>query len=407
MPINNRTSISVKIFMTLCLVFGLFLCEALKSIGYSYVDELIALSLASYLFLSMLRQQYFDANFLKAFYVFAGIFFFYYVYSWLLSINPDAINMSFVVHVKPFLTFFSVYMIGFTLDDSFKKYLSKLILLLSIGCLAIALTDRMFLFYRHPAYFAMTVSCLALFYYYTSRDSLTNSIISIGIMAIALLSFRMKAVGFFILFVIVVIFYTEKVKFRFSLKNILLLLSALLVIFYYAKDKIYFYFINPYNEENLESAGRASMYITSLNVLNDYLPLGPGFGTYADIGAATYYSPLYYKYQLDTVFGLSPIQGMYLCDTFFPDLAQFGVVGIALFFYFWYWIFVLLKRNYQKNGNLKLFKIGLLIIGFLMIESIAATTFVQSQGLMVMFLLALVLYEGKSKNKEYESFRLY
>ena len=221
MPINNRTSISVKIFMTLCLVFGLFLCEALKSIGYSYVDELIALSLASYLFLSMLRQQYFDANFLKAFYVFAGIFFFYYVYSWLLSINPDAINMSFVVHVKPFLTFFSVYMIGFTFDDSFKNYLSKLILLLSIGCLAIALTDRMFLFYRHPAYFAMTVSCLALFYYYTSRDSLTNSIISIGIMAIALLSFRMKAVGFFILFVIVVIFYTEKVKFRFSLKNIL------------------------------------------------------------------------------------------------------------------------------------------------------------------------------------------
>lgn len=141
--------------------------------------------------------------------------------------------------------------------------------------------------------------------------------------------------------------------------------------------------------------------------MNDYLPFGPGFGTYADIGAALYYSPLYYKYQLDSVFGLSPNNGMYLCDTFFPDLAQFGIVGICIFFYFWYWIFVLLRRNYRKNGNLKLFKIGLLIIGFLMIESTSATTFVQSQGLMVMFLLALVLYEGKSNNNVYEPFRFY
>lgn len=393
--------------MTFCLVFGLFLCEALKMRGYSYVDEVIALLLASYLFLSMLRNQFFDAQLLKAFYVFAGVFFFYYIYSWVIGINPDGINMSFVVHIKPFLTFFSVLMIGFTLDNQFKRYLSKLILLLSICCLVIALTGNMITFYHHPAYFAMTASCLALFYYYTSQESLTNSMISIGIMAIALLSFRMKAVGFFILFVAIVMFYNNKIRFRFSIKNIFILLSSLVIIYYYAKDKIYFYFINPYNNENLEGAGRASLYVTSVDVLNDYLPFGPGFGTYADIGAALFYSPLYYKYQLDTVFGLSPNNGMYLCDTFFPDLTQFGIVGICLFFYFWYWIFVLLRRNYRKNGNLKLFKIGLLIIGFLIIESTTATTFVQSQGLMVMFLLALVLYEGKSNNNSYEPFHFY
>lgn len=393
--------------MTFCLVFGLFLCEALKMRGYSYVDEVIALLLSSYLFISMLRNQLFDAHLLKAFYVFAGVFFFYYIYSWMIGVNPNGINMSFVVHIKPFLTFFSVLMIGFTLDNHFKRYLSNLTLLLSIGCLVIALTGRIFIFYHHPAYFAMTVSCLALYYYYTSQDSFTNSMISIGIMAIALFSFRMKAVGFFILFVAIVMFYNEKVKFRFNIKNTFILLSSLAIIYYYAKDKIYFYFINPYSEDNLESAGRASLYVTSLDVLNDYLPFGPGFGTYADIGAALNYSPLYYKYQLDSVFGLSPNNGMYLCDTFFPDLSQFGIVGICIFFYFWYWIFVLLRRNYRKNGNLKLFKIGLLIIGFLMIESTTATTFVQSQGLMVMFLLALVLYEGKSNNNAYEPFRFY
>lgn len=384
--------------MTFCLVFGLFLCEALKMRGYSYVDEMISLMLATYLFLSLLRQQFFDTKLLKAFYYLVGVFLFYYIYSWFLSINPNAINLSVVVHLKPFLTFFSVLMIGFTLDDNFKRYLSKLIFVLSLGCLIIALTGNIVTFYAHSAFFAMTISCLALFYYYTSRDSLRNTLLSIAIMSIALLSFRIKALGFFIFFVFVVLFYNKNVKFKYSIKNTLLIIFSTVVVLFYAKDKIAFYFLNPYNEDNLEGAGRASLYVTSLDVLNDYIPFGSGFGTFADIGAALYYSPLYYKYQLDSVYGLSPSNGMFLCDAFFPDLAQFGIVGVILFLYFWYWIFALLKKNFHKNNDLKLYKIGLLIIAFFMIESTTATTFVQSQGLMMMFLLALVLYEGKTKS---------
>ena len=366
--------------------------------GYSYIDEMISLMLATYLFLSMLRQQFFDTKLLKAFYYLVGVFLFYYIYSWFLSINPNAINLSVVVHLKPFLTFFSVLMIGFTLDDNFKRYLSKLIFILSLGCLIIALTGNIVTFYAHSAFFAMTISCLALFYYYTSRDSLKNTLLSIAIMSIALLSFRIKALGFFIFFVFVVLFYNKNVKFKYSIKNTLLIIISTVVVLFYAKDKIAFYFLNPYNEDNLEGAGRASLYVTSLDVLNDYIPFGSGFGTFADIGAALYYSPLYYKYQLDSVYGLSPSNGMFLCDAFFPDLAQFGIVGVILFFYFWYWIFALLKKNFHKNNDLKLYKIGLLIIAFFMIESTTATTFVQSQGLMMMFLLALVLYEGKTKS---------
>ena len=363
--------------------------------GFSYVDELIAISLAFYLAVSVLRNNYFETKMLNAFYVFAGVFFFYYIYSWILSINPNGINTSFVVHIKPFLTFFSVYLIGIYYDNHFKKTLSKLILLLSIGCLIIALTGNTYPFFGHPAYLAMTITCLALFYYFVTPTSLKNSMVSISIMAIALLSFRMKAVGFFILFVMVVIFYEGKVKFKFSIRNTLLLILSSIFILYKAKDKLDFYLFNPYYNDNIEGSGRAALYVTAPKILSDYFPFGPGFGTYADIGSARSYSPLYYKYQLNFVFGLSQENNASICDTFFPDLVQFGFVGIFLFFYFWYWVFRILRKNYHKNGNLKLYKIGLMIIAFFMIESTSATTFVQSQGMMVMFLLALVLYEGK------------
>ena len=385
--------------MTFCLVFGLFLYKPIDMRGFSYIDEIIALLLSSYLVLSMFRHRYFEAKMLNAFYWLCGIFFFYYVYSWLLSINPNGINTSFVVHIKPFLTFFSVYLIGIHFDNSYKKTLSKLILLLSIGCLIIAFTNNIYPFFSHPAYMAMTVSCLALFYYYTSRESFLNTAISICIAAIALLSFRAKAVGFFILFVVVLLFFKGSFKVNFSFRDKVLMILATAFVIYKAKDKIDFYIFDPYNSNNIEGSGRAALYVTSPEILSDYLPFGPGFGTYADIGSAISYSPLYYKYRLDQVFGLSTDNNASICDTFFPDLVQFGIVGVILFFYFWYWIFKMLSNNYHINGNLKLYKIGLLIISFFMIESTSATTFVQSQGLMVMFLLALILFEGKYYRK--------
>ena len=395
MPINNRTSISAKLFTIICLIFGLFLYKPIDMRGFSYIDELIALSLAFYLVVSMLSNNFFETKMLNAFYVFAGIFFFYFVYSWLLGINPNGITTSFVVHIKPFLTFFSVYLIGIYYDNRFKKTLSKLVFILSVGCLIVALTGNIYPFFGHPAYMAMTVTCLALFYYFLTPTSFKNTITSIFIMAIALLSFRMKAVGFFILFVMVVLFYKGEIKFKFSIRNTLLLILSILFILYKAKDKLDFYLFNPYYENNLEGSGRAALYVTAPQILSDYFPLGSGFGTYADIGSAISYSPLYYKYQLNYVFGLSPENNASICDTFFPDLVQFGFVGVFLFFYFWYWIFSMLKNNYHKTKNTKLFKIGILIIAYFMIESTSATTFVQSQGMMTMFLLALVLYEGK------------
>lgn len=396
----KRTSIFSELFLALCIILCLFLYEPLGTMGFSYTDEIVCALLLGYLLIILVDGQEFGAKMLHAFYVVVGILFFYFIYSWLLAINPDSITTSFVIHVKPFLTFFSVCLIDICLDRKCKNRLAKLVFLVSVLCLGIAVLGFFegLAFFRHPAFFAMTMTCLALYYQFLSKPTKLNTYISIGILAVGLLSFRMKAVGFFIVYVFVMLFFRRDLRFKFNFRNTLVVMVAFAVMLYFAMDKINFYFLDPYREGSLDSAARAMLYLTMPDVLVDYFPFGPGFGTYADFGSAINYSPLYYQYHLDEVFGLSPQFSNFICDAFYPDLAQFGIVGICLFAYFWWWIFQLLRRNFNNNGDDNLYKIGLLVIFYILLESTSANTFVQAQGLMLMVLLALVINEGRHKH---------
>ena len=97
-------------------------------------------------------------------------------------------------------------------------------------------------------------------------------------------------------------------------------------------------------------AARTYMDITSFKVFEDYFPLGPGFGTFGTDSAAKYYSPLNYQYDLNNIWGLNPDDDTagttFYSDTFYPLLAQFGVIGVVLFFLF-------LKKRWVDGTNLE------------------------------------------------------
>ena len=74
---------------------------------------------------------------------------------------------------------------------------------------------------------------------------------------------------------------------------------------------------------------RPATYTTATTIIfKDYIPFGSGLGTFATNAAAQYYSPLYYKYGLNDIWGLYPDNPMFLADAFFPTLAEFGMVGL-------------------------------------------------------------------------------
>lgn len=80
---------------------------------------------------------------------------------------------------------------------------------------------------------------------------------------------------------------------------------------------------------------RMALYVGSLAVARDFFPLGAGLGRFGSYMSEAHYSPLYDRYGLDVVFGLSPDQPEAISDTFWPmalgELGPLGLVGLAAF----------------------------------------------------------------------------
>ena len=131
------------------------------------------------------------------------------------------------------------------------------------------------------------------------------------------------------------------------------------------------YYVDGWENETL---ARPMTYKTAWKILWDYFPFGPGMGTFACNAAWKYYSPLYYEYHLNNIWGLGGNRlqdGMFICDAFYPTLAQFGIVGIILFYIFW-------KRRltaFNEMYSLKYYRVAMMAFFCLAIEQTADTSF--------------------------------
>ena len=96
-----------------------------------------------------------------------------------------------------------------------------------------------------------------------------------------------------------------------------------------------------------EMWSRPAMMGTLFLILIDYLPFGCGLGSFGTFASAKYYSNTYAEYGLDKLWGLSEDKPDFIADAFYPELAQFGIVGVVLYFWFWGWI--LTKANNSQS----------------------------------------------------------
>jgi hypothetical protein len=79
---------------------------------------------------------------------------------------------------------------------------------------------------------------------------------------------------------------------------------------------------------------RTLFYSTSLEIANQELPLGVGFGRFGSYPAEKYYSSVYNEYGLSYYYGLSQTKELYLTDTSWPaiigETGWLGFVGYSL-----------------------------------------------------------------------------
>lgn len=385
------------IILLLMLIFGVYFYHALPI--FQFMDELLSWSLLLIaILISVAKNDY--ARFKKLWLVLA-IFIFYLLYSVFVSkVNtPQASVSDFLVQLKPYITFFTIFAIAPKFTPKQKTWLRYICIALAILMLLIYLLpgDVWEQVFFHPAVLGISSVVLSMIYLICSEGSKRDKIVTMLILMIGLLGGRSKFYGFFIIAFFMLFFFKREMLSHIKFKYIIVALIIISIILFATWRKISFYFINGdefSSQEMSESIARAAFYAFAIPVMLDYFPFGPGFATYATYFSAHPYSPLYAEYGMDKIWGLSEEFSDFVADTFYPVMAQFGFVGLILFILFIRFLFIRIKRGSQ-NLTEKGVIVSFLMLTFILIESIASSAFISGGGIIAMILMGISLTDYK------------
>lgn len=86
------------------------------------------------------------------------------------------------------------------------------------------------------------------------------------------------------------------------------------------------------------------------------------------------------------MWGCTPAYPDFVADAFYPNLAQFGIVGVLLFFYFLY-------KRYNEITRLKnvdRYILGLIVLITILFESVADTMILSNRGVLFFLILGML-----------------
>ena len=141
---------------------------------------------------------------------------------------------------------------------------------------------------------------------------------------------------------------------------------------------------------------RVKMYTASYEIAIEHIPLGSGAGTFGSYPSRTlYYSPLYEKYGLSSIYGATEDFSGFLMDTWWPKvIAEAGFLGgLTYILIFISPFFQLAKDFLRKLTPVNTF--GLFLGILLLLTSTASAIFTHSLGILVAALFLLMYNIGK------------
>lgn len=234
-----------------------------------------------------------------------------------------------------------------------------------------------YLFFSHPTYLASSSLVLAFFI----AQSKINNFHLIPILTVILFTGRNKAIIFLVILIFIIIFmkYSKKIPY------LLISFITILIIFLF-KDIIYFRLLSQ------ETSVRSRLYDTSIALAETYFPLGSGFGTFASFASVKNYSPIYFDYGMNNIYGFSPENPMYLMDGYFAmGLGQFGLIGFTLLVSIIFSIFYLAIK--KSEYSLLSLSISFYVLISLFTESLLST----SLGLGFMLILGRITIKNNKR----------
>lgn len=383
-------------FYTLFWILYFPLCIAFySSINFDYIDEILTVILIGYTFINVKQKG--NKGKLNEMWIYILVMALYVVYSLVMAVNvSSAVWLDLQQQVRPYAVFYCTWLLAPKFTKGQKNLILNMMGLTIAAYIVLTLSGRLS-FASGQAFVTPVTGQLALImamtYFCFKPATKKNVFISVLILTIGLLSTKSKFFGEYVVFIAIAYFLHERIKFT-SMKTFLQLSVLVGAVIFFTWEKFNAYYVEGFGEERLQELARPATYATGIQILNDYVPFGPGLGTFACNAAAVHYSPLYYKYDLNEYWGLTEDNPMFLADCFYPVLAQYGWVGVFLFCVFWY-------RRIRETKYIiddRYYKMALMCILALALESTADTSYLSGKGMGFFMLLAICLNERRAKS---------
>lgn len=387
------------IYFPVCIAFTVL-------VNFDWSDEILTILLLVY---AVVKQRYLvkDKRRWREIMLYILIMIYYLLYSLTIDVTTTrGVVLDILQQIRPYVVFYLTWMLAPQFTWIQQKRI-KSVMLISFFAYLLA-------FFFEPSWvdpFAASGSgesaalgqlalCCGMIYYLFSKQTKKNRNIAIFIMLLGLASGKSKYFGECICFIALVGFVKSKIHYTSPITLLKVTFLAAVVIFF-TWTKFNAYYVEGF-EQNAEEMARPASYKTGLQIMfHDYVPFGSGLGSFATAAAAKEYSPLYYKYGLSEIWGLDPNNPMFLADAFYPTLAEFGIVG--LFFFLWFW-----KRRLQEAyciQDIVYYRMALMCILALALESTADTSYLSGKGMGYFMILALCLNAGLRQVRTRKAFR--
>ena len=256
------------------------------------------------------------------------------------------------------------------------------------------------LFY-HPGKYGWFMLFMSILYYskYKSNNDKKDKRNMIICGLLSLLSFRTKVIIGLIVIFLVANFFNKKIKLKNIIISIFVAISFLLIF-----NNIIGNTYNLYFTDTEGVSARQALNRTSLKIMDDYFPLGVGFGKYGSWFSKIYYSEYYSIYNIDSIYGISPEHSNFIIDVFWPSIiGESGFLGFVIYILIIILIFKCLGNRLKNKEISRINYIYCTLAKYALIQSICESFGEQSfnsspQNIFLAFVIGFSLCNVKQQN---------
>ena len=379
-------------FFTLYWIIYFPTCIAYNDLpGFSSIDEVMMGILFVYTFLKYSNRSV-NRRPWREFMVCLSVIAFYTLYSLMFGVNvAGGVWLDLLQEIRPYSIIFCTWILNPRFTKKQKKWMLGTMVLTLFSWIAYHPESIESAHAEFPVLGQLAI-CTSMSWYLFTEDTKRNRYIALALVLTGMFAPKFKFMGELVCFIAFVFFVKKQLNFK-SPKTVFFAVVLVVTVLVVTWTRFDAYYVTGLDNEAM---ARPMSYKTSLQILWDYFPLGPGMGSFACNGAWKFYSPLYYEYNLTSIWGLSPEGGFFICDAYYPTLAQFGVVGV--FFFCWFW-----KRRlvaFNQIVDMRYYRVAMITFCCLAIEQTADSSWLSGKGMGFCMLLALCLNANRNRRMQ-------